>query len=310
MCEQILQYGKYILFRFKGEKNAVLRVVLNQQGGMMEEEGLYSFMKQIQKIEVSEHDETLRLAKLAREGDLEARNRLVEGNLRFVSKIANTYKGNGLPLPDLINEGCIGLMTATERFDPDSGNAFLTYARFWIHQAISSALKDKARMIRIPANKVEKLTKILRCKAELETNTDGEVSAETIASQTGIDLDEVKCCLSVKDDATSLDLPLQGVTDKTILDTVESEYPNPEESLLDSDMLTQIEGILSTLPDRHRDIIVRRYGLFNTKAQSLDEVGKVYGITRERVRQIETAALKKLRLNPVTDGLRVYLNAS
>lgn len=276
----------------------------------MEDSGSYTLINQIQKTVVPDHDETLRLARLAKAGDLEARNRLVEGNLRFVSKIANTYKSMGLPLPDLISEGSIGLITATERFDPDSGNAFLTYARFWIHQAISTALKEKARLIRIPTNKVEKLTKILRCKAEIESNSDSEATADDIAATTGIDKDEVELCLTVKDDATSLDLPLQGVNDKTLLDTIESDFPGPEQVAVDFDMLAQIEGILSNLPDRHRDIIIRRFGLFNTKAQSLDEVGKAYGITRERVRQIETAALNKLRSYPESDGLRVYLNAS
>ena len=276
----------------------------------MEESSLSLFYNQIQNTVVPDQDETLRLARLAKEGDLAARNKLVEGNLRFVCKIANSYKGLGLPLPDLINEGSIGLITATERFDPDSGNAFLTYAKFWIHQAISSALKEKARMIRIPTNKVEKLTKILRCKAELESGTDEEATAEEISNSSGIELKEVVQCLSLRDDATSLDIPLQGVKDKTLLDTIESSFTGPEQSTVDSDFLNQIERILSPLSDRHRDIIVRRYGLFNTKAQSLDEVGKVYGITRERVRQIEMAALKKIRINPITEGMRVYLNAS
>lgn len=276
----------------------------------MENSGSYAFINQIQKTVVPDHDETLRLARLARAGDIEARNRLVEGNLRFVSKIANSYRGMGLPLPDLISEGSIGLITATERFDPDSGNAFLTYARFWIHQAISSALKEKARMIRLPTNKVEKLTKILRCKAELESKTDSNVTADDIAAATGIDITEVEFCLSHKDDAASLDIPLQGVNDRTLLDIVESVSPGPEQVVVDSDFLDQIEGILSDLPERHRDIIIRRYGLFNTTPQSLDEVGKAFGITRERVRQIECSALKKLRNLAESADMRVYLNAS
>ena len=276
----------------------------------MEDTSSYIFFNQIQKTKVPDHEETIRLARLAKAGDIAARNRLVEGNLKFVSKIAISYKGKGLPLPDLINEGSIGLITATERFDPESGNSFLTYAKFWIHQAISCALKEKARIIRIPSNKVEKLIKILKCKDELESSKDDDVTAQEISSACGIDRNEVEYCLSIREDATSLDIPLQGVKEKTLLDTVESNYPGPEKCALDSDFITQIEGILSSLPERHRDIIVRRYGLFNTKAQSLDDVSKAYGITRERVRQIENAAIKMLKTNPRSEELRVYLNAS
>ena len=275
----------------------------------MEESELTTYIKQITGIKVIDQQETQRLARLAKEGDLEARNRLVEGNLRFVSKIANTYKGKGLPVADLINEGSLGLITAAERFDPDSGNAFLTYAKFWIHQAISQALKDKGRLIRLPANKVEKLSRVLSCKTALESTTDEEVTVEDIARESGVDPEEVRICLAVKDDATSLDIPLQGIEDRTLMDTIESSLLSPEQCVENSDFLAQIENILNTLPDRHREVLVRRYGLFNTRAQSLDEVGKHFGITRERVRQIEGAALKMLRKQPQTQNLSIYLDS-
>ena len=275
----------------------------------MEESDFNTYIKQITGIKVLDQEETQSLVRLAKGGgDLSARNRLVEGNLRFVSKIANTYKGKGLPVADLINEGSLGLITAAERFDPDSGNAFLTYAKFWIHQAISQALKDKGRMIRIPANKVEKLSRVLSCKTALESATDEEVTIEDISKASGVDPEEVKLCLEIKDDATSLDIPLHGVDDKSLMDTIESEYSGPEQVVEQSDFLEQIEGILSTLPDRHREVLVRRYGLFNSQAQSLDEVGKHFGITRERVRQIEFAAIKMLRSRPNVEDLRIYLD--
>ena len=274
----------------------------------MEESDFNTYIKQITGIKVLDQEETQSLVRLAKGGDLSARNRLIEGNLRFVSKIANTYKGKGLPVADLINEGSLGLITAAERFDPDSGNAFLTYAKFWIHQAISQALKDKGRMIRLPANKVEKLSRVLSCKTALESATDEEVTIEDISKASGVDPEEVRLCLEIKDDATSLDIPLQGVDDKSLMDTIVSEYPAPEQVVEQSDFLEQIEGILSTLPDRHREVLVRRYGLFNTQTQSLDEVGKHFGITRERVRQIECAAIKMLRSRPNVEDLRIYLD--
>ena len=246
------------------------------------------------------------MARLAKTGDIEARNRIVEGNLRFVTKIATSYKGKGLPLDDLINEGSLGLMSAVERFDPDSGNAFLTYAKFWVHQAISQALKDKGRLIRLPANKVEKLSRILSCKSALESTSDEDVTVNDIARETGLDVDEINFCLSVKDDATSLDVPIPGVKDKTLSDTVESNLPDPEQVVENSDLIAQLHTILSTLPDRHREILTMRYGLFNTRAHTLDEVGKHFGITRERVRQIEGAAIKMLRSEPMVKELRIY----
>ncbi len=275
----------------------------------MEESELTTYIKQITGIKVMNQQETQRLARLAKEGDLEARNRLVEGNLRFVSKIVNTFKGKGLPVSDLINEGSLGLITAAERFDPDSGNAFLTYAKYWIHQAISQALKDKGRLIRLPANKVEKLSRVLSCKTALESTTDEEVTVDDISRESGVDPEEVRICLAVKDDATSLDIPLQGIEDRTLMDTIESGLPSPEQCVEKSDFIAQIESILNTLPDRHREVLVRRYGLFNTRAQSLDEVGKHFGITRERVRQIEGAALKMLRSKSRTEELRIFLDS-
>lgn len=269
-----------------------------------------SYISQISKTKVLDHQETLRLARLAKCGDIEARNKIIEGNLKFVTKIATSYKDKGLPLDDLINEGSLGLISATERFDPDSGNSFLTYAKFWIHQSIALALKDKARLIRIPTNKVEKLTKIHKCLTKLGSLTDEEITIADISKETGIEPEEVIFCLSIKDDAASLDVPIQGVKDKTLLDTIVSIFPGPEQSAVDLDFLSQVDGILLSLPERHREIIIRRYGLFNTKVQSLDDISKIYGITRERVRQIEYAALKKLKSNPMTEELRIYLNAS
>ena len=274
----------------------------------MEQSRSQSYISQITKTKVLDHQETLRLARLAKTGDIVARNRIVEGNLRFVTKIASTYKGKGLPLDDLINEGSLGLMTAVERFDPDSGNSFLTYAKFWIHQSISSALKDKARMIRLPSNKVEKLTKIRKCIAELESSTEGEVTVSDISNATGIEQDEVNFCLSIQDDATSLDTPIPGTKDKTYLDTVQCNQPGPDKCLEAYDMSTQLERLLSSLPDRHREVLKMRYGLFNTRPQTLDEVGKHFGITRERVRQLESAAIKMLRATPKIKDLRFYFD--
>ena len=273
----------------------------------MEQSRSQSYISQITKTKVLNHQETLRLARLAKTGDIDARNRIVEGNLKFVTKIASTYKGKGLPLDDLINEGSLGLMTAVERFDPDSGNSFLTYAKFWIHQAISSALKDKARIIRLPSNKVEKLTKIRKCIAELESSTEGEVTVSDISHATGIEQDEVSFCLSIQDDATSLDTPIPGTKDKTYLDTVQSNQSGPDQCLEAYDIRTQLGRLLSSLPARHREVLNMRYGLFNTRPRTLDEVGKHFGITRERVRQLETAAIKMLRAKPMVKELRIYL---
>lgn len=266
-----------------------------------------AYIKDISRIPLLDASETKRLAELSFKGDIHARNKLVESNLRFVALIASRYKGKGLPLADLLSEGSIGLITAAERYDPDTENSFLTYAKHWIHQTIARALKDKARLIRVPTNRMEKFFRVMKCKQAIETISDNKAAEAEISTMSGLQIDEVRQCLALLDDASSLDAPIDGMKGKTLVDTIKSDSPGPEECCENEDLKSRIKLAVFTLPDREKKMIVRRYGLDGFRPQERREISCLQGVSVERVRQIENVSLERLRGMADVRALSVYM---
>ena len=267
------------------------------------------FLREIGQIPLLSAEEELALAKQVVEGDKEAKDKMAVANLRLVVSIAKRYVGRGLDLLDLIQEGNTGLLRAVEKFDPDKGFKFSTYATWWIRQAITRAIADQARTIRIPVHMVETINKLLRMQRRLTQYLNREPTNEEIAQAMEIDVDKVEHIMKIKQDISSLDANIRDDEEESVLaDFIEDEDTiRPEESANNQLLKEQVKGILSALTEREQKILKLRFGLEDGKQHTLEEVGQEFSVTRERIRQIEAKALAKLRKHKDARKLHDYI---
>ncbi len=253
------------------------------------------YLREIGHSPLLSADEEKHFARLARAGDAAAHSRMIESNLRLVVKIAKRYLNRGLPLIDLIEEGNLGLIRAVEKFDPERGFRFSTYATWWIRQTIERAIMNQARTIRLPVHVVKELNYYLRAARELSQKLDHEPSAEEIAGLIDKPVDDVRRMLKLNQRVESIDAT-RNLQDRTMLEMVPDESsPDPAAAVQDLDMLGKLEAFIGSLSDKHRDVLERRFGLQGRGTATLEEVGREIGLTRERVRQIQIEALAQLR---------------
>lgn len=255
------------------------------------------YLKEINRIPLLTQDQEVALAIRARKGDEVARKKLIESNLRFVVNVAKKYQNQGIPLNDLINEGNIGLMTAVEKFEPERGYRFISYAVWWIRQSIVKALCEKSRAVRLPLNRTNELMQIKKAEKNLMHDGISNPSVEDLADATHLEPELVKDLVSISRDMVSLDAPVytEKGSQSSVGDFVEDNSPSPEDHLMDRSLKEDIQTVLGTLTDKERDVIELRYGLNGKSPMSLKEIGELYNLTKERIRQIEKKALEHLQ---------------
>ena len=254
------------------------------------------YLKEIGQIPLLSADEEVDLAKRVSEGDQAAKDKLTEANLRLVVSIAKKYSGRGLHILDLIQEGNTGLIRAVDKFDWTKGNKFTTYATWWIRQAITRAIADQARTIRVPVHMVEVINKATRCNRKLVQELGREPTVEEIAAELGLPVEKIIEANRTAADTLSLDTPVGDEEDTSIGSFVEDERtPGPADATSNAMLAEALRDILSTLTDREADVLRMRFGMEDGRAHTLEEVGQSFGVTRERIRQIENKAIRKLR---------------
>jgi RNA polymerase primary sigma factor len=268
-------------------------------------DSLRLYLRGIGKVPLLTADQEVSLAKRIERGDMAAKTAMTEANLRLVVSIAKGYLGRGLSFLDLIQEGSLGLIRAVEKFDYRKGYKFSTYATWWIRQAVTRAIADKARTIRIPVHMVEKLNKVVHIERQLVQRLGREPRPEEIAEELEITTEEVREILRMAQHPVSLEKPIGEEEDSELGDFVQDENTeSPEDAVSLTLRRTDIDNALSALPDRERQVIELRFGLNGQQPCTLEEVGKAFGVTRERIRQIENNTLKKLETLPEAQGLK------
>ena len=266
------------------------------------------YLKEIGRINLLTSDEEFEYAKRAEEGDEEAKRMLAESNLRLVVSIAKRYVGRGMLFLDLIQEGNIGLMKSVEKFDVGKGFKFSTYATWWIRQAITRAIADQARTIRVPVHMVETINKLARIQRQMTLELNREPSEEELAAKMGISVEKIREIYKISQEPVSLETPIGEEDDSHLGDFVPDERNmSPEEYATNEMLKDEISEVLLTLTEREEKVIRLRFGLEDGKSRTLEEVGQMFGVTRERIRQIEAKALRKLRHPSRSRKLKDYM---
>ena len=269
---------------------------------------LDKYLQEIGKVDLITADEEVELAQRIKAGDQAALEKLTKANLRFVVSVAKQYQNQGLTLPDLINEGNLGLIKAAQRFDETRGFKFISYAVWWIRQSILQALAEQSRIVRLPLNKIGSINKINKAFAFLEQAHERQPSPEEIAKELDITVEDVKQSLKNSGRHVSMDAPLIDGEDSNLYDVLRSgESPNPDRELLHESLRTEIERALETLTPREADVIRLYFGLAGQHSMTLEEIGETFDLTRERVRQIKEKAIRRLKHTSRSKILKTYL---
>ena len=286
----------------------VEKIDLSVPDGVSIEDPVRMYLKEIGKVPLLSAEEEIELAKRMELGDQEAKKRLAEANLRLVVSIAKRYVGRGMLFLDLIQEGNLGLIKAVEKFDYRKGYKFSTYATWWIRQAITRAIADQARTIRIPVHMVETINKLIRVSRQLLQELGREPTPEEIAAEMNMPVDRVREILKISQEPVSLETPIGEEEDSHLGDFVQDDnVPVPADAAAFTLLKEQLEEVLGTLTEREQKVLTLRFGLEDGRARTLEEVGKEFNVTRERIRQIEAKALRKLRHPSRSRKLKDYL---
>ena len=274
-----------------------------------ESQSLDKFLQEIGREDLISVEEEVELAGRIRNGDMAARERLVNANLRFVVSVAKQYPNQGLSLPDLINEGNVGLIKAAEKFDETRGFKFISYAVWWIRQSILQALAEQARIVRLPLNQVGSLNKIQKAYSRFEQEFERRPSAEELAEELDMPIDKIAEVLRMQGRHVSMDAPFVDGEDNSLIDVMENQdSPRADRGLINESLTQEIDRALATLSEREQRIIRKFFGVGNgVQEKTLEEIGEEEGLTRERVRQIKEKALHNLALNSRSKVLRTYL---
>ena len=284
------------------------QLTITKQVTNRETASLDKYLQEIGKVDLISADEEVELAQRIKAGDKIALERLTKANLRFVVSVAKQYQNQGLTLPDLINEGNMGLIKAAQRFDETRGFKFISYAVWWIRQSILQALAEQSRIVRLPLNKIGSINKINKTYAYLEQTHERVPSAEEIAKELDMSVNDVKESMKNSGRHISMDAPLVEGEDSNLYDVLRSgESPNPDKELMHESLKTEIERALETLTPREADVIRLYFGLGENYPMTLEEIGETFELTRERVRQIKEKAIRRLKHTSRSKILKTYL---
>ena len=274
------------------------------------EQALYRYLAEMSKYPLINAEEEVRLARLIKQGDQNALDQLVKANLRFVVSVARQYQNYGLPLLDMINEGNMGLMRAAKKFDETRGYKFISYAVWWIRQAIIQSIANQSRTVRVPVNRSEELRRIKQASKQLQHELGRKPDIDEIADQMDISVEEINEALSSFSHCISLDVPFNHDDDRSLLDLLPDEMQTaPDESTMLQFLKSDVGKVLDTLPDREAEVIRLYFGVGAERAHTLEEIGIRFGLTRERIRQIKERALQRLRHATRSGKLSPYLRA-